>query len=131
LQQLQPYVLDALYGATAIKFASQVSDAAAHALARDMRTTPEFILNQPPFHFAAYVRGLTDTAVSVGIPAIDLNAAPRMSDEERRLVRQGIRDKYATSVGAVQPAAPLQTQHSASPASADSNVETDAAAKEW
>ena len=44
LQQLQPYVLDALYGATAIKFASQVSDAAAHALARDMRTTPEFIL---------------------------------------------------------------------------------------
>ena len=69
LQQLQPYVLDALYGATAIKFASQVSDAAAHALARDMRTTPEFILNQPPYHFAAYVRGLTHTALSVGIPA--------------------------------------------------------------
>jgi hypothetical protein len=131
LQQLQPYVLDALYGATAIKFASQVSDAAAHALARDMRTTPEFILNQSPYHFAAYVRGQTDTAVSIGIPAIDLNEAPRMTDEERRVVRQGIRDKYAVSVGAVQPAAPLQTQQSEPPVNADSNVETDAAAKEW
>ncbi|WLA64889.1 hypothetical protein [Bradyrhizobium diazoefficiens] len=40
LQQMQPHVLDALYGATAIKFASKISDAAAHALARDMRTTP-------------------------------------------------------------------------------------------
>jgi hypothetical protein len=57
LAQIQPAVLDALYGATAIKFASKISDAAAHALARDMHTTPEFILNQPPYHFAAYVRG--------------------------------------------------------------------------
>jgi DNA helicase HerA-like ATPase len=70
LQQLQPAVLDALYGATAIKFASKVSDAAAHALARDMRTTPEFIFNQPPYHFAAYVRGLTDTAISIGMPGL-------------------------------------------------------------
>ncbi len=131
LQQLQPYVLDALYGATAIKFASQVSDAAAHALARDMRTTPEFILNQPPFHFAAYVRGLTDTAMSVGIPPVDMNALPRMTVEEWRMVRQGIRDKYAVPVGVVQPAAPLQTQHSAPSNNTDSNVETDAAAKEW
>ena len=124
LQQLQPYVLDALYGATAIKFASQVSDAAAHALARDMRTTPDFILNQPPFHFAAYVRGLTDAAISIGIPKIDLNKAPRMTEEERRLVRQGIRDKYAVSVESVQPAAPPQTQPSVPPVKADSNVET-------
>jgi hypothetical protein len=109
LQQLQPYVLDALYGATAIKFASHVSDAAAHALARDMRTTSEFILNQPPFHFAAYVRGLTDSAISLGIPAIDLNAAPRMSEEERRIVRQRIRDTYAVS--------PAQVERSATPPS--------------
>ncbi len=131
LQQLQPYVLDALYGATAIKFASQVSDAAAHALARDMRTTPEFILNQRPFHFAAYVRGLTDTAVSVGIPAIDMNAAPRMTNEEMRFVRQGIRDQYAVPAGIPQSATPLQTQRSEPPANAEGNIETDAAAKEW
>jgi hypothetical protein len=95
LQQLQNYVLDALYGATAIKFAAQVSDSAAHALARDMRTTPEFILNQQPYHFAAYVRGLTSTAISLGIPNVDMNRMPRMSATEQEAVRQSIRALYA------------------------------------
>ena len=131
LQQLQPYVLDALYGATAIKFASQVSDAAAHALARDMRTTPEFILKQPPFHFAAYVRGLTDAAMSIGIPKIDMNAAARMTPDEQRLVRQGIRDKYAMPIGAVQSTAPPQTEPSTAPVESDIDIETDAAATKW
>jgi len=129
LQQLQPYVLDALYGATAIKFASQVSDAAAHALARDMRTTPDFILNQPPFHFAAFIRGSTHTAVSVGIPAIDMNAAPRMNEEERRVVRQRIRDTYAVSVKAPQPMVAEQTPRPVPTVNPDSSVETDAPAK--
>jgi hypothetical protein len=95
LQQLQPYVLDALYGATSIKFASKVSDAAAHALARDMHTTPEFILNQPPYHFAAYVRGMTDSALSIAIPETDFNKMPRMRkvehDEVRRWMRGNMR----------------------------------------
>ncbi|MCK1554417.1 ATP-binding protein [Bradyrhizobium sp. 177] len=104
LQQMQPHVLDALYGATAIKFASKISDAAAHALARDMRTTPEFILNQPQYHFAAYVRGLTNTALSVGIPATDLNAMPRMTPAEHDTVRRSIRERYA--VKPESPAAP-------------------------
>ncbi|MGX1412820.1 ATP-binding protein [Bradyrhizobium elkanii] len=95
LQQMQPHVLDALYGATAIKFASKISDAAAHALARDMRTTPEFILNQPQYHFAAYVRGVTNRALSVGIPATDLNRAPRMTADEHNAVRKSIRERYA------------------------------------
>ncbi len=132
LQQLQPYVLDALYGATAIKFASQVSDAAAHALARDMRTTPDFILNQPPFHFAAYVRGLTDTAISIGIPAIDLNAAPRMNEEEQHIVRQRIRDTYAVPLGTTQLMPAAQEERPATPpGDPDSGIDTDAAAKEW
>jgi len=97
LQQLQPYVLDALYGATAIKFASKVSDAAAHALARDMRTTPEFILDQPQYHFAAYVSGLTNTALSIGIPSTDMNRMPRMTRAEHEIVRNGIRERYAAS----------------------------------
>ncbi|WLB18904.1 ATP-binding protein [Bradyrhizobium japonicum] len=97
LQQMQPHVLDALYGATAIKFASKVSDAAAHALARDMRTTPDFILNQPQYHFAAYVRGVTNAALSVGIPATDLNGAPRMTAHEHAEVRRRIRERYAAN----------------------------------
>lgn len=95
LQQLEPRVLDALYGATAIKFASKVSDAAAHALARDMHTTPEFILDQPRYHFAAYIRGLTASALSVGIPATDMNALPRMTVDEQKVVRERLRERYA------------------------------------
>ncbi|MGY4282718.1 hypothetical protein ACVWXO_001938 [Bradyrhizobium sp. LM2.7] len=95
LQQMQPHVLDALYGATAIKFASKISDAAAHALARDMRTTPEFILNQPQYHFAAYVRSVTNTALSIGIPATDLNAMPRMTPAEHDALRRSIRERYS------------------------------------
>jgi len=105
LQQLQPHVLDALYGATAIKFASKVSDAAAHALARDMRTTPEFILNQPTYHFAAYVRGVTNSALSIGIPATDMNLMPRMTRTEHDAVRAGIRGRYAIGNGSQEPVA--------------------------
>jgi len=94
LDHLEDFVLDALYGSTSIKFASKVSDAAAHALARDMRTTPEFIMNQPPYHFAAYVRDLTDTAVSISIPYTNMNEMPRMTAEEQRIVRRAIRDRY-------------------------------------
>jgi hypothetical protein len=106
LQQLQPYVLDALYGATSIKFASKVSDAAAHALARDMHTTPEFILNQPSYHFAAYVRGMTDSALSIAIPEIDFNRMPRMTKAEHERVRKAMREQYAVRPGDTQSAQP-------------------------
>jgi hypothetical protein len=105
LQQLQPHVLDALYGATAIKFASRVSDAAAHALARDMRTTPEFILDQPEYHFAAHVRGVTNSALSIEIPATDMNAMLRMTLAEHDVVRQRIRERYSASRDAAGPVA--------------------------
>lgn len=96
LRQLEPYVLDALYGATAIKFATQVSDAAAHALARDMRCTPEFIQTQPPYHFAAFVRGITDTAVSLSIPEIDMLKMPRMTAADASAIRDDTRARYST-----------------------------------
>ncbi|MBZ0147387.1 MAG: hypothetical protein K8F62_07550, partial [Pseudorhodoplanes sp.] len=98
LNQMQPYVLDALYGSTAIKFAAQISDAGAHALARDMRTSSEFILNQPQYHFAAYVRGLTQSAVSVGIPHTDLSRAPRMTAADSAAIRASMRAKYAVPI---------------------------------
>jgi hypothetical protein len=121
LQQLQPHVLDSLYGATAIKFATKVSDAAAHALARDMRTTPDFILDQPTYHFAAYVRGLTDHALSIRIPETDMNRLPRMTEIEHGIVRQRLRAIYAasrdpprpTATGPVEPP-PVETAATAS-----------------
>lgn len=122
LQQLQSYVLDALYGATAIKFAAQVSDAAAHALARDMRTTPEFILNQPPYHFAVYVRGLTSAAISLGIPETDMNRWPRMSAREQRAVRQRVRERYAVPLIPAAPTTPPAAQPNATPPAASPPV---------
>ena len=130
LQQLQPHVLDALYGTTSIKFASKVSDAAAHALARDMRTTPEFILEQPRYHFAAYVRGLTDTALSIGIPATDMNAMPRMTRAEHDAVRDRIRERYARSPDVPRPFA---TEPDTSPASTrpESDTSTEPSNDDW
>jgi hypothetical protein len=116
LQQLQPYVLDALYGATAIKFATKVSDAAAHALARDMRTTPEFILNQPPYHFAAYVRGMTDSAVSIGMPYVDFNRIPRMNKGEHEVVRRRMHEQYAVRPVDVETVSPTAEPVEAAPA---------------
>ena len=112
LEQLEDFVLKALYGSTSIKFASKVSDADAHALNRDMRTTPEFIMNQPPYHFAAYVRDLTDTAVSISIPYINMNEMPRMTAEEQRIVRRAIRDRYGIDRAASQPEKPAPNAES-------------------
>ena len=69
--------------------------------------------------------------MSIGIPKIDMNAAARMTPDEQRLVRQGIRDKYAMPIGAVQSTAPPQTEPSTAPVESDIDVETDAAATKW
>jgi hypothetical protein len=58
---------ESLLGTTNIKFASQLSGGDARALATEMRTSTDFIMSQPPMHFAAYIRG-TEGAVSVSVP---------------------------------------------------------------
>jgi hypothetical protein len=52
---------------TGIKFAAGLSASDARAMAPEMRTTPDFILDQPRLHFAAHVRNVTPHAVSVPI----------------------------------------------------------------
>lgn len=52
---------------TGIKFASGISSGDARNMASDMRTTAEFILNQPQLQFAAYIRNVTPHAVSIPI----------------------------------------------------------------
>ena len=82
LEQMNQEVLHALFGSTAIKFASNLSDHNANLMAKNMRTTTEFIARQPKYSFAAYVRDVTDAAVSLEIPFVDFNQLPKMSDEE-------------------------------------------------
>lgn len=67
---------------TSIKLATSVSDKDARDFAPNMRTTPEFIASQTrrpnAATFAAYVRNLTPSAVSLSIPLGTLEAQPSM-----------------------------------------------------
>ena len=58
-----------------------------------MRTKPEFILNQPRLHFAAYMRHTTPQAVSIPIPAGELEHEPQLTDDEYRELRERNRDR--------------------------------------
>jgi hypothetical protein len=98
LSQLAQRVLDSLQGATSIKFASAVSDANAHALARNMRTTPEFIEKQPTGSFATYIRGMPN-AVSIQVPFLVMEKMARMTGSQREQVRRDMRVKYAERWG--------------------------------
>jgi len=104
LSQLSQSTLDSLHANTSIKFAGGVSDRDAHALARNMRTTPEFIETQPRLSFAAYVRNFTANAVSLGIPAGLLEAEERMTEQEMNDLRDQMRTQYAVPLAAAQKA---------------------------
>lgn len=67
LDQASSSLRASLAANTAIKFASGLSTADARAMASDMRTTPDFILNQPKLQFAAHIRGVTPNAVSIPV----------------------------------------------------------------
>ncbi|MEJ7925781.1 hypothetical protein WG908_03310 [Sphingobium sp. AN641] len=62
-----------------IKFASGLSAQDAAVMARDMRTTTDFVLAQPKLQFAAHIRGVTPSALS--IPIAPLTRPPQLSDD--------------------------------------------------
>jgi hypothetical protein len=103
LTQLSQSILDGLHANTSIKFAGGVSDRDAHALARNMRTTPEFIESQVKGSFAAYVRNFVPNAVSLRIPFGDLEGREQMTTEEQNAVRAQMRARYAVSHKDVEP----------------------------
>jgi len=75
LSQASSSLKPALMGATANKFAAPSYDDA-RALAGEMRSTAEFIANQPRLRLAAYINGVTPTAISVPvIPGVLVNVA--------------------------------------------------------
>lgn len=96
LGQMTPPVLNALMGSTAIKFAANLADTNLSAMANSMHTTPEFLRSQPPFHFGAYIRGTTETALSLNVPHVDFSKMEQMTDAEREDVRRVMRKRYAT-----------------------------------
>lgn len=67
LDQATPALRASLAANTASKFVSGLSAKDASAFASDMRTTADFILNQPKYHFAAHMRGVTPQAISIPV----------------------------------------------------------------
>lgn len=95
---------------TAIKLAGGVSDKDARALAPDMRCRHDFIGAQRKHNdhtsFAAYVRSLTPTAVSLTVPFGTLEAMPQMSAAAHRALRARNRARYSADLVPARPAAP-------------------------
>lgn len=107
LDQLDGALRASFAANTAIKFAGGVSDKDARALAPDMRCKAEFISAQHKHKkqtaFAAYIRNLTPTALSLTVPFGTLDALPQMTDVAHLELRERNRGRYAA--GAVNPGA--------------------------
>jgi hypothetical protein len=95
--QMSDKVMAALYRSTAIKFAARSPVTDAGAMGPSMSTTADFITNQKNHHMAAYIRGVTPTAISLAIPRADFASMKQMTAEEWRKVVEEMRRKYAIS----------------------------------
>ncbi len=95
LGQLEPKLQEAFAANTAIKFAGGVSARDARALAPMLYTQPDFIEAQGKGSFAAHVRGVTKQAVPLQFPFGHLEALPQMSDLQRRVLQDKMREHYA------------------------------------
>lgn len=69
---------------TGAKFAAGLSASDARAMAPDMRTTADFILSQPRLQFAAHVRNVTPSAISIPVTPGALTRQPRRHPEDVR-----------------------------------------------
>ena len=95
LGQLDGKLHEAIAANTAIKFAGGVSAKDARALANDLRTDANFIERQSKLSFAAFIKGETERAISLQVQPGQLEARPRMTEDEHRNVLDRIRERYA------------------------------------
>ncbi len=80
LDQASSSLRASLAANTGIKFASGLSAGDARAMAPEMRTTADFILNEPKLQFACHIRNVTPQAVSIPIEPVQDYA--RLSQDE-------------------------------------------------
>lgn len=100
LNQCTGSLQSSLAANTGIKFASGLSASDARSMAPDMRTSPDFILDQPKLQFAAHIRNVTPHAVS--IPIAFPPKLPALSDEEFGALIDRNRQRVASRRIAVQ-----------------------------
>ena len=95
LGQLEPRLQEAFAANTSIKFAGGVSAKDAKTLAPMLYCDSSFIEAQPKGHFAAYLRGITQSAVPLAFPFGYLEEKPQMSDDEYQALQTAMRERYA------------------------------------
>jgi hypothetical protein len=85
LGQLSPALHSSIASNTSIKLAGGISDRDARSIAPDMRTTPNFILDQRKHdrgtQFACYIRNHTSAALSLSLPFATLEQQPMMDQQ--------------------------------------------------
>ena len=101
LDQCTSSLRSSLAANTSIKMASGVSMSDARALAPDLRTTSDFILAQPKLSFAAHIRGVTPQAVSIPVPAGELEDEPRLSRVAYERLRELNRERVSLPPSAI------------------------------
>ena len=88
-------------GNTSIKVAGGISDKDARALAPDMRTSSDFLTNlkktQDYCQFAAYIRNKTSRALSIEVPFGTLEAQPKMTNAEHKVLIARNNARYSAS----------------------------------
>ena len=104
LDQIPSRIQSSFAANTSIKFAGGVSAADARKLSSMMNTSPEFLLDKPKLSFGAYIRNMTDKAISLSFPLGRLEAQPTMTDTEREAMLTKIRDRYANHYRSVREA---------------------------
>jgi hypothetical protein len=110
--QLTPPVLDAVANC-AIRMAN--SDDEAKYLSDKLRMPAEVLRSLPRGTFATFVRDLTPVGVQLTVAKVDLDALPKVSDEELRAIRDRMRTEFSSpppalsAPSSVAPAQPAPT----------------------
>ena len=130
LDQASSSLRASLAANTASKFASNVSSSDARSMASDMRTTADFILNQPRLQFAAHIRGVTPQAVSIPIEPGAFDRLGRLSASayQRLIERNRQRVSLPPAPYRLTPPRSLPGPPSVQPLS---NVADEDISKEW
>jgi len=102
---------------TGIKFASGLSASDARAMAPEMRTSADFILDQPRLQFAAHIKNVTPQAVSIPIeptrrmPQLAPQALKDLTDRNRERVSRYTPYEIVPSPGVPLTPIPPPEQH--------------------
>jgi len=113
LGQFEPKLQAAVMASTGIKLAGGVSARDANTLAREMRTSPEFLLSmrkgQSQTEFACFVRNLTSQPIALTVPFGQMEARPKMTQEAATALLAGNRQRFCSAQSGAEDAPALQT----------------------